>query len=565
MDFPKDLVIEMQVNATKKAKRTMIGRTLGGRASFKMLLESLKLHLPASFVSVTLLTKGFFLILFEDEEGATATRKLAAVEWSGLSLSFSRYNPNFDANAQGAQALLTHAIKVQFLDLHEQFRNERALTIMASKLGEVLDIEAADSYIKRSAGPMVMIEVKEITNLAGYIRIPSMAEGAAYTDTIRQKVLYSGLPNQCRKCRRFGHQARSCNTVTNFAQEGVAHRASAPREMVSKNTITRPMTEMATRVRAQNSSAAPRHEAQIPDMHRGGEALKHPRNQISVPTTRTGPAKIRSSSPSSDPERRSTSIGDPDNRMEINPTSSPRRAEEGTRADDKKPPTGAMTPRNSITFELPGSDCPKAQNTGKSVNPFASPVDGNQGGDEQHRCQEELPEGWSFQGRRKHAPKTASPRPELKQVPARTPQQEPTSGGKRQHLHSEVHATYFSSLGIDAPSTGEPFRARIWPVLTTEKNAIRETLVYSKNQARSSLPLSLRITGPTEAEWTQVSAWADLTQRLEIELEEKVLRYKLPIKARPRLEWSWMKESSRAGTECTILAHIDSGTSALSI
>jgi hypothetical protein len=30
---------------------------------------------------------------------------------------------------------------------------------MASKLGEVLDIEAADSYIKRPAGPMVTIEV----------------------------------------------------------------------------------------------------------------------------------------------------------------------------------------------------------------------------------------------------------------------------------------------------------------------------------------------------------------------------------------------------------------------
>jgi hypothetical protein len=89
--------------------------------------------------------------------------------------------------------------------------------------------------------------------------------------------------------------------------------------------------------------------------------------------------------------------------------------------------------------------------------------------------------------------------------------------------------------------------------------------VYSKNQARPSLPLSLRITGPTEAEWTQDSAWADLTQRLETELEEKVLRYKLTIKTRPMLEWSWMKESSRGGTECTILAHIDSGTSALSI
>jgi len=45
---------------------------------------------------------------------------------------------------------------------------------MASKLGEVLDIEAADSYIKRPAGPMVTIEVQDISKLAGFIKIPSM-------------------------------------------------------------------------------------------------------------------------------------------------------------------------------------------------------------------------------------------------------------------------------------------------------------------------------------------------------------------------------------------------------
>jgi hypothetical protein len=50
-----------------------------------------------------------------------------------------------------------------------------------------------------------------------------------------------------------------------------------------------------------------------------------------------------------------------------------------------------------------------------------------------------------------------------------------------------------------------------------------------------------------------------------MELEEKVLRYKLTLKVLPQLEWSWQEATNRGGMECTILAHIDTGTSALNI
>jgi hypothetical protein len=59
---------------------------------------------------------------------------------------------------------------------------------------------------------MITIELRDISRLPGYIRIPSMAEGSEDTATIAQKNLYSGLPNQCRKCRRFGHHAQAHNT-----------------------------------------------------------------------------------------------------------------------------------------------------------------------------------------------------------------------------------------------------------------------------------------------------------------------------------------------------------------
>jgi hypothetical protein len=104
---------------------------------------------------------------------------------------------------------------------------------MASKLGEVLEIEAADSYIKRPAGPMITIELRDISKLPGYLRIPSMAEGSEDTTTIAQKILYSGLPNQCRRCRRFGHHARACITSRNKPWEGMP----APNPANSKGVL----------------------------------------------------------------------------------------------------------------------------------------------------------------------------------------------------------------------------------------------------------------------------------------------------------------------------------------
>jgi hypothetical protein len=119
-----------------------------------------------------------------------------------------------------------------------------------------------------------------------------------------------------------------------------------------------------------------------------------------------------------------------------------------------------------------------------------------------------------------------------------TSNQEATPGGKRGQLHSEVPPSFFTSLDISIPHDREPLRARVWPVLVREKNFRKEILVHSKSQARPSLPLSIRIMGSIEAEWTQDSARADLIQRLEVELEEKVLRYKLTLKVLPQLEWS---------------------------
>jgi hypothetical protein len=70
---------------------------------------------------------------------------------------------------------------------------------MANKIREVLEIELEDSYIKKHVGPMITMETRDISKFVGYICIPSMAKGVTAKVSTLQRILYLGLPNQCRK------------------------------------------------------------------------------------------------------------------------------------------------------------------------------------------------------------------------------------------------------------------------------------------------------------------------------------------------------------------------------
>ncbi|CAM6027380.1 unnamed protein product [Sphagnum balticum] len=282
---------------------------------------------------------------------------------------------------------------------------------------------------------MVTIEVRDIAKLAGYIRIPSMAEGAATTDMIRQSILYSGLPNQCRKCRRFGHQTRTCNITRSKSQARGIQQNSYPNTTHGGQSSTCQASANVSRERMQGPTTTTVPDPQIANRYQGCMEAKIPWKQTLAPPLPTDPIRIHLGSQTSNVSHRSATTGAQVDLSMANPPSSPSRAKGEPRAEAKNPPEEATTPKNKLNFGLHGLNGPQAQKTRANANPFASSDEGSRGGDQSARLHEDTLEGWSFQGRRKHAPKLVPPKPAIQHTLPRTPQQKTTPGGKRVQLH----------------------------------------------------------------------------------------------------------------------------------
>ncbi|CAM6019479.1 unnamed protein product [Sphagnum balticum] len=225
-------------------------------------------------------------------------------------------------------------------------------------------------------------------------------------------------------------------------------------------------------------------------------------------------------------------------------------------------PVQESTPKTKLSFATLELASTPGNGNIANINPFEGKTIRI---DLLHGQMEEPGEGWTFQGKRRLPVRILSPRQDMAETLTHSPQSETTPGGKRGLTHSELHHSYFESLGISVLVNQEFCKARIWSVLSREKDGKEQILVHTKNQTPPNLPLSIQVMGPSEERWTHVSAQEDLIRILEAELEEKILRYKMAVKGKLHLEWSWQAKPGRGGMDCTILAHIRTGSSAFSV
>ncbi len=364
-----------------------------------------------------------------------------------------------------------------------------------------------------------------------------MAEGTEDTTTIAQKNLYSGLPNQCKKCRGFGHHARACNTGRIKPWEGAPtpnpsnSRGENGKKSGGAGASHPSNVQTGKQFRAQNARRSQEHTGTNQKQPEASKQAGHPA-QLNI---RTSPDALPSAGTAPRSSKDTSGSLETDQAM-ADPTTPP-----GFR-QGKLNPTARTRPEN-LLLEQPNfgyrlEALHQSYLSAANTNPFAALETINPEEEDLKHTQEETGERWVFQASRKQAPRFVSPGKTPPPSPTHTPTQDCASGSRRKRTRSEVHYSFFTSLGISVPPGQEFARASVWPVFSRERDNQKEILVNVKSNDLPNLPLHIRCMSASEEKWTPTSALEDLTRSIESELEEKIFRFNLSLKGCLALEWS---------------------------
>ena len=90
------------------------------------------------------------------------------------------------------------------------------LRTVGEHIGQVIAVDTSEAYRAKLFDPRVRLLVKDIDDLPQRVAIPRLdGEGI-----VEYNLEFSGLPNQCGRCRSRAHQVRHCPKKDTKARRG---------------------------------------------------------------------------------------------------------------------------------------------------------------------------------------------------------------------------------------------------------------------------------------------------------------------------------------------------------
>ncbi|KAG0590450.1 hypothetical protein KC19_1G100600 [Ceratodon purpureus] len=191
------------------AKHALIGQIQGANPAQRDLQHWAEDNLPRSFDRLVVKGRGFFEVQFSTEDGRTEALSKTSYKYQGRPVTFKVWTPHFKPDDEVDKPQLKFPVWVQINELPMVFRTSDYLEEVVSHFAQVVMVEDSTEYRARFMGPRVRILTNNVDSLPKKITLPRWDGTGQETYVIE----YSGLPEQCTRCRSFEHTVPSISKL----------------------------------------------------------------------------------------------------------------------------------------------------------------------------------------------------------------------------------------------------------------------------------------------------------------------------------------------------------------
>ena len=232
VNLPEELLASLRSSCVEKASVSLLGRIQGKHPGLKALTAWARATLHPSLTLLSLKAHNLFEVTFSTPEGRIHALTQAELVCEQASIYFSNWKPHYDSRRSQGKDQLDFPIWMQIVDLCQILRDELILRTVGEHIGQVIAVDNSEAYRAKLFGPRVRLLVTNIDDLPQTVVLPRLdGEGA-----VEYNLEFSGLPNQCGRCRSREHQVRFCPKTLNRGEESIPHgRYLRPPQMQLKN------------------------------------------------------------------------------------------------------------------------------------------------------------------------------------------------------------------------------------------------------------------------------------------------------------------------------------------
>lgn len=236
VSVPEEELASLRSSCEDKAAVTLLGRVQGKHPGLKALTAWAREKLHPTLVLLSLKTNNTFEITFGSPEGRLHALHQADLVCEGAAIFLSSWRPHFDPKKQKEIARLDHPVWVQIIDLCQMLRTDSYLRNIGNHLGRVISIDNSAAYKAKLSGPRIRLLVQDLNNLPEVVVLPRLDED----DTVEYALEFSGLPNQCGRCRSRDHQVRFCPKRENYKRRDPSNSQPSHQHRRTERPVLQP-------------------------------------------------------------------------------------------------------------------------------------------------------------------------------------------------------------------------------------------------------------------------------------------------------------------------------------